>query len=116
MIGSDTKRRVAQYEQLLQTLSFEQRQLARTVGDILIDGSIAESVAQKAAHVASIATALYLGYLDAATRISQSSGGGGGSVAEWGKRDDEDDLAFRQRCFFMAIHMMKPCQKRQLKR
>lgn len=116
MIGTETKHRMAKYEQVLQSLPFEQRQVARNVGDILLDGSIAESIAEKAAHVASIATALYLGYLDAATRISQSNGGGGGPGTGWGKRDDEDDLAFRQRCFFMAVHMMRPSQKIQRKR
>ena len=69
-----------------------------------------------AAQVTSIAAALYLGYLDAATRISQSGGGGGSPGTGWGKRDDEDDLAFRQRCFFMALHMMRPAQKQQRKR
>ena len=111
MIATDTKHRTAKYEEFLQRLPFEQRQVARDTCGILLDGSIVESIAEKAAHVASIATALYLGYLDAATRISQGNGGGGGPGTGWGKRDDEDDLAFRQRCFFMAVHMMRPSQK-----
>ena len=40
---------------------------------------------------------------------SQSSGGGGGPGTGWGKRDDEDDLDFRRRCFGMAMKMMKRC-------
>ena len=68
------------------------------------------------ASICSIAASLYLGYLDNATRIVQSCGGGGGQGTGWGKRDDEDDLAFRQRCFFMALHMMRPSQKVQRKR
>lgn len=116
MIATDTKHRTAMYEEFLQRLPFEQRQVARDTCGILLDGSIVESIAEKAAHVASIATALYLGYLDAATRISQGNGGGGGPGTGWGKRDDEDDLAFRQRCFFMAVHMMRPSQKIQRKR
>ena len=56
---------------------------------------------------------MYLGYLDAATKISQGGGGGGGPGAGWGKKDD---LAFRQRCFFMAVHMMRQGQKLQRKR
>ena len=116
MIATDTKHRTAKYEEFLQTLPFEQRQAARDACGILLDGSIVECIAEKAAHVASIATALYLGYLDAATKISQGNGGGGGPGTGWGKRDDEDDLAFRQRCFFMAVHMMRPSQKIQRKR
>lgn len=116
MMATDAKHRVAKYHEFLSSLPFEQRQVARQTGDILFDGSIAETIMDNAVQVTSIAAALYLGYLDAATKISQSGGGGGGPGSGWGKRDDEDDLAFRQRCFFMALHMMRPSQKVQRKR
>lgn len=112
--ATDAKHRIAKYHEFLSSLPFEQRQVARQTGDILFDGSIAETIMDNAVQVTSIAAALYLGYLDAATKISQSGGGGPGTG--WGKRDDEDDLAFRQRCFFMALHMMRPSQKVQRKR
>ena len=99
--ATDAKHRVAKYHEFLSSLPFEQRQVARQTGDILFDGSIAETIMDNAVQVTSIAAALYLGYLDAATKISQSGGGGGGPGTGWGKRDDEDDLAFRQRCFFI---------------
>lgn len=114
MMATDAKHRVAKYHEFLSSLPFEQRQVARQTGDILFDGSIAETIMDNAVQVTSIAAALYLGYLDAATKISQSGGGGPGTG--WGKRDNEDDLAFRQRCFFMALHMMRPSQKVQRKR
>lgn len=101
MMATDAKHRVAKYHEFLSSLPFEQRQVARQTGDILFDGSIAETIMDNAVQVTSIAAALYLGYLDAATKISQSGGGGGGPGTGWGKRDDEDDLAFRQRCFFI---------------
>ena len=116
MMATDAKHRIAKYHEFLSSLPFEQRQVARQTGDILFDGSIAETIMDNAVQVTSIAAALYLGYLDAATKISQSGGGGGGPGTGWGKRDDEDDLAFRQRCFFMALHMMRPSQKVQRKR
>ena len=116
MMATDAKHRVAKYHEFLSSLPFEQRQVARQTGDILFDGSIAETIMDNAVQVTSIAAALYLGYLDAATKISQSGGGGGGPGTGWGRRDDEDDLAFRQRCFFMALHMMRPSQKVQRKR
>ena len=116
MMATDAKHRVAKYHEFLSSLPFEQRQVARQTGDILFDGSIAETIMDNAVQVTSITAALYLGYLDAATKISQSGGGGGGPGTGWGKRDDEDDLAFRQRCFFMALHMMRPSQKVQRKR
>ncbi len=116
MMATDAKHRIAKYHEFLSSLPFEQRQVARQTGDILFDGSIAETIMDNAVQVTSIAAALYLGYLDAATKISQSGGGGGGPGTGWGKRDDEDDLAFRQRCFFMALHMMRPSLKVQRKR
>lgn len=99
--ATDAKHRVAKYHEFLSSLPFEQRQVARQTGDILFDGSIAETIMDNAVQVTSIAAALYLGYLDAATKISQSGSGGGGPGTGWGKRDDEDDLAFHQRCFFI---------------
>lgn len=101
MMATDAKHRVAKYHEFLSSLPFEQRQVARQTGDILFDGSIAETIMDNAVQVTSIAAALYLGYLDAATKISQSGSGGGGPGTGWGKRDDEDDLAFRQRSFFI---------------
>lgn len=99
--ATDAKHRVAKYHEFLSSLPFEQRQVARQTGDILFDDSIAETIMDNVVQVTSIAAALYLGYLDAATKISQSGSGGGGPGTGWGKRDDEDDLAFRQRCFFI---------------
>lgn len=93
MIATDAKHRVAKYHEFLSSLPFEQRQVARQTGDILFDGSIAETIMDNAVQVTSIAAALYLGYLDAATKISQSGSGGGGPGTGWGKRDDESLLS-----------------------
>lgn len=83
MMATDAKHRVAKYHEFLSSLPFEQRQVARQTGDILFDGSIAETIMDNAVQVTSIAAALYLGYLDAATKISQSGGGGGGPGTGW---------------------------------
>lgn len=91
--ATDAKHRVAKYHEFLSSLPFEQRQVARQTGDILFDGSIAETIMDNAVQVTSIAAALYLGYLDATTKISQSGGGGGGPGTGWGKRDDESLLS-----------------------
>lgn len=77
MMATDAKHRVAKYHEFLSSLPFEQRQVARQTGDILFDGSIAETIMDNAVQVT---------------------------------------LAFRQRCFFMALHMMRPSQKVQRKR
>lgn len=108
MAALDMKSRLSKYGELRNSLSPSQRDfLDRTVGEIF-DGSLIENVAENSANLCSVAASLYLGYLNAATRIAQSCGGGGGPGTGWGKRDDENDMDFRRRCFGMAMKMMKP--------
>ena len=60
-------------------------------------------------NVAHTAMLLFVGYIDAATSMSESCGGGGSSPeSDWGKRDDEDERAFARRCLQMAHSMYKP--------
>lgn len=114
MVALDMKSRLSKYDELRNSLSPSQRDfLDRTVGEIF-DGPLIENVAENSANLCSVAASLYLGYLDAATRIAQSSGGGGGPGTGWGKRDDEDDLDFRRRCFGMAMKMMKPVKQNRV--
>ena len=80
------------------------------------NGSMLEQMAENSSQVALVATALFLGYLDKATEISQSAGGGSAPQSGWGKKDDEDDMAFRQRCFLMGVHMLKSGKKQNIKR
>lgn len=116
MAALDMKSRLSKYGELRNSLSPSQRDfLDRTVGEIF-DGSLIENVAENSANLCSVAASLYLGYLNAATRIAQSCGGGGGPGTGWGKRDDENDMDFRRRCFGMAMKMMKPGRQQRLKR
>ena len=110
----DMRNRLSKFDALKDTLSYEQRDFLDTTVGSIFNGSVIENMAESAAEICSIASQLYLGYLDAATRIAQSSGGGGGPGTGWGKRDDEDDLDFRRRCFGMAMKMMKPGQKQNI--
>ena len=61
-------------------------------------------------NVAHTAMLLFVGYIDAATSMSESCGGGGGSTPEsgWGKKDDEDERAYARRCLKMAHSICKP--------
>ena len=61
-------------------------------------------------NVAHTAMLLFVGYIDAATSMSESCGGGGGSAPEsgWGKDKDEDERAYARRCLKMAHSMCKP--------
>lgn len=58
MMATDAKHRVARYHEFLSSLPFEQRQVARQTGDILFDGSIAETIMDNAVQVTSIADEL----------------------------------------------------------
>ena len=60
-------------------------------------------------NVAHTAMLLFVGYIDAATSMSESCGGGG-SIPEsgWGKKDDEDERTYARRCLQMAHSMCKP--------
>ena len=48
-------------------------------------------------------------YLDAATQTSESCGGGGSSAMEsdWGRKEDEDDIAWARHCAQQAFGMHK---------
>ena len=61
-------------------------------------------------NVAHTAMLLFVGYIDAATSVSESCGGGGGAAPQsgWGKDKDEDERAFAHRCLQMAHSMCKP--------
>lgn len=58
IMATDAKHRVAKYHEFLSSLPFEQRQVARQTGDILFDGSIAETIMDNAVQVTSIADEL----------------------------------------------------------
>ena len=61
-------------------------------------------------NVTHTAMLLFVGYIDAATSMSESCGGGGGSSPEsgWGKKDDEDERTYARRCLRMAHSMYRP--------
>lgn len=112
----DAMDRYSKYADYKNNLSAEERSFLDKSDSVLLDGSMFEQLADNAANITTVATALYLGYLDKATSIAESNGGGGGPGTGWGKKDDEDDLAFKRRCMFMAMHMMQPQRKLGRKR
>lgn len=81
-----------------------------SVNDAL-DGSMFDMMANSASEVIATATALFFGYIDQATQISQSCGGGGNPGTDW-ERDDDNDDKWAKKCFHTACRMMRKPQKR----
>lgn len=109
--------RYTQISEFQRTLTPEQQRMFSHIYDNVLDGSIIEDMAQRGNEIVAVGAALFLGYIDQATRFAEGSGGGGGdSTSEWGKKNDEDDEMFRRRCFFRARMMMKPRKGRKQSR
>lgn len=104
------------YDDVLKEAAPEQREFLESAVSPLIDSSIFKDIFDNAAEIAQVASYLFLGYLDKATQLSESCGGGGGPGTGWGKRDDENEFAFKQRCYLMGMKMVKPTMRRSLKR
>lgn len=83
-----------------------------SVNDAL-DGSIFDVMANSASEVIATATALFFGYLEQATQISQSCGGGGNPGSDWGRDDYDNDDKWAKKCFHTACRMMRKPQRRK---
>lgn len=80
----------------------------RQAADDIFLGNFLGEMAIKGEEITMVAGALYLGLIDQAMQFAQSHGGGGNTPdSGWGRRPDEDDEAFRARCFLMARMMMR---------
>ena len=99
-------------------LNENERKIIDNYNAAVFGSSIVDDMAAKTNEVVAVATALYFGYIDQAIKFSTDhGGGGGGSVpSDWGRKKDEDDWAWRRRSFGMALHLMKPSKKRNIKR
>ena len=100
----DAVERSNQIEAFKETLTPKQE----TEFNNIFDGSMFETMANRATEMTAVATALFLGYLDQATQYAESAGGGGGPGSGWGRKKDEDDIAFGRRCFLLAKNMLQP--------
>ncbi len=103
------------YDNLLESSLPEQRDYLDSSVTPLLDNAIFKDIADNAVQLAQVASYLFLGYLDKATQLSESCGGGGAPDSGWGKRDDEDNEAFKRRCYLMGMKMMKATRKEKRK-
>ena len=61
--------------------------------------------------IMNVSMLLFMGYLDAATSMSESCGGGGSSGSSWGRDKDEDDRDWARRCAMQANWLCKPIKR-----
>lgn len=61
--------------------------------------------------IMNVAMLLFMGYLDAATSMSESCGGGGSPGSSWGRDKDEDDRDWARRCAIRANWLCKPIKR-----
>lgn len=61
--------------------------------------------------IMNVAMLLFMGYLDAATSMSESCGGGGSPGSSWGRDKDEDDRDWARRCAMQANWLCKPIKR-----
>lgn len=103
------------YDKALQEADSELREGIEETVSPLLDNSLFKDIVENAAQIAQVSSYLFLGYLDKATQAAESCGGGGGCPETgWGKRDDEDEWAFKHRCYLMGMKMVKtPKQERK---
>lgn len=114
--ATEAQQRFGNMDDYRQSLSYEERKHFDKIYDDLIGGTILEDAAERGAEIIAVTAALYMGSIEQAMSFAQSRGGGGGSPGTgWGRKPDEDDEAFRGRCFLMARMMMRP-PGRKLKR
>ena len=114
--ATEAQQRFGNIDDYRQSLSYEERKHFDKIYDDLIGGSILEDAAERGAEIIAVTAALYMGSIEQAMSFAQSRGGGGSSPGTgWGRKPDEDDEAFRGRCFLMARMMMRP-PGRKLKR
>lgn len=106
---SDMFKKIDEYRESLPTY---ERSVIDAFKENILDGSIVEDIAEHGSEVVAVAANLFLGYIEQATTIAQSHGGGGSASSGWGKKDDEDNEAFRSRCFFLARKMLKAPNKK----
>ncbi len=77
--------------------------------DNLFNESFIGDMFERANEISGVACALYLGFLDQATSFARDNGGCGSDPgSDWGRRKDEDDLAYMRRCCIMGRMMMRP--------
>ncbi len=114
--AEDAIERSAKAREYADSLPPDERRIFDKGYSEVFDGSVFEDMAANANEIAAVASALFLGYIDQATSFAQSHGGGGGGPGGgWGRKKDDDDEAWRRKCLFMGMKMMRPAS-RKLKR
>ncbi len=95
---------IAEMKELLPQLSDEDREV--------FEGSLIEDLMENARDIAEQSVHLFMDVVGDATTFARGSGGGGSSHGDWGRKKDEDDIAWARRCSRMARHFVRARARR----
>lgn len=83
----------------------------------MFEDTMIKDMAERGEDIIRCAVFLYANYVDFATTFAEGHGGGGGDTdLPWGRKEDEDDLAWARRCFLQAHKMMRPSGGKNIRR
>ena len=118
-LNTERKEQVQKAAEYESGLSEHEKKIIDNYNKNVFGGTLAEDAAVKTNEVVAVAAALYFGYIDQAIKFASTGDGGGGGnqdLSGWGRKDDEDEWAWRKRCFGMALHLMKTGKKKNMRR
>ena len=98
---------VSNLEQVEPTFNETQKEILQKNGyyDLLINP----------AQIINCAQFLAINYVKQATTVAESCGGGGCDLSNWGRKKDEDDYLWWQRCIATATRMVKPSSQKKVR-
>lgn len=118
-LNTERKEQVQKAAEYESGLSEHERKIIDNYNKNVFGETLTEDAVAKTNEVVAVAAALYFGYIDQAIKFASTGDGGGGGnqdLSGWGRKDDEDDWAWRKRCFGMALHLMKTGKKKNMRR
>ena len=106
--GFESRKFMKMMEDFESTLTPEQRKVMDAFREDVLDHTIISDIAEHSTDIATVAAAIFLGFIEQATMFSKGGGGGGSAGDSLQRKDDEDDEHFRRRCLIMSTRMMRP--------
>ena len=89
--GFESRKFMKMMEDFESTLTPEQRKVMDAFREDVLDHTIISDIAEHSTDIATVAAAIFLGFIEQATMFSKGGGGGGSAGDSLQRKDDEDD-------------------------